>query len=37
VIGGFVWPDAAIAVVLALAAFKGFSRGFVAELGGLAH
>ena len=35
-IGGFVWPDAAIAVVLALAAFKGFSRGFVAELGGLA-
>lgn len=35
-IGGFAWPDAAIVAVLTIAAFKGFVRGFVAELGGLA-
>ena len=35
-IGGFAWPDAVIVLVLAVAALKGFSRGFVAELGGLA-
>ena len=35
-IGGFAWPDAVIVVILALATFKGFRRGFVSELGGLA-
>jgi uncharacterized membrane protein required for colicin V production len=34
VIGGFAWPDAVIAIVLAIAAYKGYSRGFVSELGG---
>jgi membrane protein required for colicin V production len=36
VIGGFAWPDVAIAVLLVLATIKGFSRGFVRELGGIA-
>lgn len=35
-IGGFAWPDAVIVLVLAVATLKGFSRGFVAELGGFA-
>ena len=34
--GGFAWPDAAILVILVLATFKGWSRGFIAELGGIA-
>ena len=33
-IAGFGWPDILIAVILVIAAFKGFSRGFVSELGG---
>jgi uncharacterized membrane protein required for colicin V production len=33
-IAGVLWPDIFIAVILALAAVKGFSRGFVSELGG---
>jgi uncharacterized membrane protein required for colicin V production len=32
--GGFTWPDAIIVVVLAATTIKGFSRGFVRELGG---
>jgi uncharacterized membrane protein required for colicin V production len=32
--GPFSWPDAVIIIVLAIATFKGYSRGFVAELGG---
>ncbi|HTU80568.1 MAG TPA: CvpA family protein [Candidatus Acidoferrales bacterium] len=32
--GAFPWPDAAIGAVLVLAAFKGFARGFVKEVGG---
>ena len=35
-IGGFAWPDAVIVLVLVAAAFKGFRRGFVGELGGVA-
>lgn len=35
-IGGFAWPDAVIAIVLVAATFKGFRRGFVGELGGVA-
>jgi uncharacterized membrane protein required for colicin V production len=34
VIAGFAWPDAVIAIVLAIATYKGYSRGFVSELGG---
>jgi membrane protein required for colicin V production len=33
-IGGFAWPDVIIVLVIAIAVFKGFSRGFVAESGG---
>ncbi len=33
-IGGFPWPDIAIAVILIIAGIKGFMRGFVSELGG---
>ena len=33
-IAGVGWVDIVILVILALAAFKGFSRGFVGELGG---
>ncbi len=32
--GGFVWPDIVILIVLAIATYKGFRRGFVSELGG---
>jgi uncharacterized membrane protein required for colicin V production len=34
VIGGFAWPDVVIVIVLAITTWKGYSRGFVAELGG---
>jgi uncharacterized membrane protein required for colicin V production len=34
VIAGIAWPDVVIAVVLAIAILKGYSRGFVSELGG---
>ena len=34
-IGGFSWPDVAVVLVIAAATFKGFSRGFVSELGGV--
>ncbi len=33
-IAGFGWPDIVIVAILIIAAFKGFSRGFVSELGG---
>lgn len=33
-IGGLAWPDVVIAIVLAIAALKGYTRGFVSELGG---
>ncbi|HEV3091043.1 MAG TPA: CvpA family protein [Candidatus Cybelea sp.] len=33
-IGGFAWPDVVIVVVLGIATWKGYSRGFVSELGG---
>ena len=33
-IAGVAWPDIVIAIVLAIATFKGYSRGFVSELGG---
>ena len=33
-IGGVAWPDVAIVVILAIGALKGWSRGFVSELGG---
>ncbi len=31
---GVPWPDLVIVLILALSTFKGFSRGFVSELGG---
>ncbi|HEY9086132.1 MAG TPA: CvpA family protein [Candidatus Tyrphobacter sp.] len=31
----FGWPDVIIIAVLALAAIKGFARGFISELGGI--
>jgi uncharacterized membrane protein required for colicin V production len=34
-IGGVAWPDLLFAAVVALAVYKGYSRGFVKELGGL--
>jgi uncharacterized membrane protein required for colicin V production len=34
VIGGVAWPDVVIVIVLGIATFKGYSRGFVSELGG---
>jgi len=34
VIGGIPWPDIAIALILIIATYKGFARGFVSELGG---
>jgi uncharacterized membrane protein required for colicin V production len=34
VIGGLAWPDVVIVIVLAIATLKGYSRGFVTELGG---
>lgn len=33
-IGGVAWPDIFIVVILAIATFKGFTRGLVSELGG---
>jgi uncharacterized membrane protein required for colicin V production len=33
-IGSVAWPDIVIVIVLAIATFKGYSRGFVSELGG---
>jgi uncharacterized membrane protein required for colicin V production len=34
VIAGGAWPDVVIFIVLAIATYKGYSRGFVSELGG---
>jgi len=34
VIFGIPWPDLVIAIILILSAYKGFTRGFVSELGG---
>jgi uncharacterized membrane protein required for colicin V production len=34
VIAGVAWPDIIIVIVLGIAAFKGYSRGFVGELAG---
>ena len=31
---GIPWPDLVIAIILLLSTYKGFSRGFVSELGG---
>lgn len=33
-IGGFAWPDFVIVIVLGIAIYKGYARGFVSELGG---
>ncbi len=33
-IAGVAWPDIVIAIVLAIATYKGYTRGFVSELGG---
>ncbi len=33
-IAGFAWPDIVIVIVLGIATYKGYSRGFVSELGG---
>lgn len=33
-IGGFAWPDLVIAAIILFTTYKGFSRGFVSELGG---
>ncbi len=33
-IAGIAWPDVVIVIVLGIATFKGYSRGFVSELGG---
>ncbi|HEY1654850.1 MAG TPA: CvpA family protein [Candidatus Tumulicola sp.] len=35
-IAGIAWPDAAIGLLLIVGTLKGYSRGFVAELGGIA-
>jgi uncharacterized membrane protein required for colicin V production len=32
--GGIAWPDLIIAAVLLIATFKGYTRGFISELGG---
>jgi uncharacterized membrane protein required for colicin V production len=34
VIAGVAWPDVVIVVILSIATLKGYSRGFVSELGG---
>jgi len=34
VIAGVAWPDIVTAIVLAIATYKGYTRGFVSELGG---
>ncbi len=33
-IGAVAWPDIAIAIIVLIAAYKGFRRGFISELGG---
>lgn len=33
-IGAIAWPDVVIVIVLGIATYKGYARGFVAELGG---
>lgn len=33
-IAGVAWPDIVIGIVLAIAVYKGYARGFVSELGG---
>ncbi len=33
-IGGFAWPDVVIVIILGIATYKGYARGFVSELGG---
>lgn len=33
-IAGIAWPDVVVVIVLGIATFKGYSRGFVSELGG---
>ena len=33
-IAGIPWPDILIAIILLISIYKGFSRGFVSELGG---
>jgi uncharacterized membrane protein required for colicin V production len=33
-IAGFGWPDILIVLILLISAYKGFTRGFVSELGG---
>lgn len=33
-IAGVAWPDIVTAIVLAIATYKGYTRGFVSELGG---
>jgi membrane protein required for colicin V production len=35
-VNGVDWPDICIGIILAIAVIKGFSRGFVAELTGIA-
>jgi uncharacterized membrane protein required for colicin V production len=35
-VNGVDWPDICIGIILAIAVIKGFSRGFVAELAGIA-
>jgi uncharacterized membrane protein required for colicin V production len=34
VIAGVPWPDLVIVIILGISTFKGYSRGFVSELGG---
>jgi uncharacterized membrane protein required for colicin V production len=34
VIAGVSWPDLVIVIVIGIATYKGYSRGFVSELGG---
>jgi uncharacterized membrane protein required for colicin V production len=34
VIAGVAWPDLVIVIILGIATLKGYSRGFVSELGG---
>ena len=33
-IAGIAWPDVVIVIILSIATLKGYSRGFVSELGG---
>jgi uncharacterized membrane protein required for colicin V production len=34
VIAGMAWPDIVMVIILGIATFKGYARGFVSELGG---